>query len=186
MRRLAREGHAAENAADLVKAPVVLELQGLEESPAWSEKEVEAAIIDHPQQLLLEIGKGFLLEACRKRLSFDEHHFFVDLLFYNRPLRCYVLTDPERGEPTYQDLGQMQMYVSYFDRHVKTGDELPTVGTLLCDRKNDAVVELTLPEDANFYVSKHQLYLPSKQELAAQLAEVRREVEQREGGGSDA
>ena len=171
-----------DNAAEIIKAPVVLELQGLEESPAWSENEVETAIIDHSQQFLLELGKGFLLEACRKRLSFDKHHFFVDLVFYNRLLRCYLLIDLERGELTYQDLGQMRMYLNYFDRHVKTGDEPQTVGNLLCDRKNDAVVELTLPEDANVYASKYQLDLPSKQELAAHLADVRREVEQREGG----
>ena len=94
-----------------------------------------------------------------------------------------MLIDLKRGELTHQDLGQMQMYVNYFDRHVKTGDEFPTVGILLCDRKDDAVVELALPEDANVYASKYQLYLPSKHELAAQLAEVRREIEQREGGG---
>ena len=99
------------------------------------------------------------------------------LVFYNRLLRCYVLIDLKRGKLTHQDLGQMQMYVNYFDRYVKTDDELPTVGILLCDRKKDAIVELTLPEDANIYASKYQLYLPSKQELAEQLAMVRREVE---------
>ena len=182
VRRLAREGHVVEKAADLIKDPVVLEFLGLEERPAYSESELETAIIDRLQQFLLELGKGFLFEARQKRFSFDNRHFFVDLVFYNRLLRCYVLIDLKRGELTHQDLGQMQMYVNYFDRHVKTGDELPTVGVLLCDRKNDAVVELTLPENANVYASKYQLYLPSKQELAAQLAGVRREIEQREGG----
>ena len=95
------------------------------------------------------------------------HYFYVDLVFYNRLLRCYVLIDLKSGKLTHQDLGQMQMYVNYFDRYVKTDDELPTVGILLCDRKNDAVVELTLPEDANIYASKYHLYLPSKRELAA-------------------
>lgn len=98
----------------------------------------------------------------------------------SRLLRCYVLIDLKRGELSHQDLGQMQMYVNYFDRHVKTDEELPTVGILLCDRKNDAVVELTLPEDTNIYASKYQLYLPSKQQLAAQLVSVRRELEERE------
>ena len=185
VRRLAREGQVVEKAADLVKDPVVLEFLGLEERPAYSESELETAIIDRLQQFLLELGKGFLFEARQKRFSFDNRHFFVDLVFYNRLLRCYALIDLKRGELTHQDLGQMQMYVNYFDRHVKTGDELPTVGILLCDRKNDAIVELTLPEDANIYASKYQLYLPSKQELAAQLADVRREIEQREGGGRD-
>ena len=182
VRRLAREGQVVEKAADLVKDPVVLEFLGLEERPAYSESDLETAIIDRLQQFLLELGKGFLFEARQKRFSFDNRHFFVDLVFYNRLLRCYALIDLKRGELTHQDLGQMQMYVNYFDRHVKTGDELPTVGILLCDRKNDAIVELTLPEDANIYASKYQLYLPSKQELAAQLADVRREIEQREGG----
>ena len=182
VRRLAREGHVVEKAADLIKDPVVLEFLGLDERPAYSESELETAIIDRLQQFLLELGKGFLFEARQKRFSFDNRHFFVDLVFYNRLLRCYVLIDLKRGELTHQDLGQMQMYVNYFDRRVKTGDELPTVGILLCDRKNDTVVELTLPEDANIYASKYQLYLPSKQELAAQLSAVRREIEQREGG----
>ena len=182
VRRLAREGQVVEKAADLIKDPVVLEFLGLEESPTYSESELETAIIDRLQQFLLELGKGFLFEARQKRFSFDHRHFFVDLVFYNRLLRCYVLIDLERGELTHQDLGQMQMYVNYFDRHVKTGDEFATVGILLCDRKNDTAVELALPEDANVSASKCQLYLPSKQELAAQLADVRREIEQREGG----
>ena len=182
VRRLACEGQVVEKAADLVKDPVVLEFLGLEERPAYSESELETAIIDRLQQFLLELGKGFLFEARQKRFSFGNRHFFVDLVFYNRLLRCYILIDLKRGELTHQDLGQMQMYVNYFDRHVKTGDEFPTVGILLCDRKNDAVVELTLPEDANVYASKYQFYLPSKQELTAQLADVRREIERREGG----
>ena len=126
------------------------------------------------QHFLLELGKGFLFEARQKRFTFDNNHFRVDLVFYNRLLHCYVLIDLKRGELTHQDLGQMQMYVNYFDRYVKTEDELPTVGIVLCGRKNDAVVELTLPEEANIYASKYQLYLPSKQELAAQLVSIRR------------
>ena len=181
IRRLSREGQVVEKASDLIKDPLVLEFLGLEERPAYSEIELETAIIDRLQQFLLELGKGFLFEARQKRFSFDNRHFFVDLVFYNRLLRCYVLIDLKRGELAHQDLGQMQMYVNYFDRHVKTDDELPTVGILLCDRKSDALVELTLPEDANIYASKYQLYLPSKQQLAAQLESVRRELEHREG-----
>ena len=181
IRRLAREGQIVEKASDLIKDPLVLEFLGLEERHTYSERELETAIIDRLQQFLLELGKGFLFEARQKRFSFGSQHFFVDLVFYNRLLRCYVLIDLKRGELAHQDLGQMQMYVNYFDRYVKTGDELPTVGVLLCDRKNDAVVELTLPEDANVYASKYQLYLPSKQELAAQLASVRRELAERQG-----
>ena len=177
VRRLAREGQVVEKASDLIKDPVVLEFLGLEEKPAYSENDLETAIIDRLQQFLLELGKGFLFEARQKRFSFDGRHFFVDLVFYNRLLRCYVLIDLKRGELAHQDLGQMQMYVNYFDRHVRTDGELPTIGILLCDRKNEAVVELTLPEDANIYASKYQLYLPSREELADQVARVRREIE---------
>ena len=182
VRRLAREGQVVEKASDLIKDPVVLEFLGLEERPAYSESDLETAIIDRLQQFLLELGKGFLFEARQKRFSFDDSHFFVDLVFYNRLLRCYVLIDLKSGKLTHQDLGQMQMYVNYFDRYVRTNGELPTVGILLCDDKNEAVVELTLPEDANIYASKYQLYLPSKEELAEQLAMVRREVEEANGG----
>ena len=170
-----------EKAADLIKNPLVLEFLGLEEKPAYSESELETAIIDRLQQFLLELGKGFLFEARQKRFTFDNKHFFVDLVFYNRLLRCYVLVDLKRGEITHQDLGQMQMYVNYFDRYVKTEEELPTVGILLCGSKNDAVVELTLPEDTNIYASKYQLYLPSKRELTAQLQSIQRELRNREG-----
>lgn len=176
VRRLAREGQVVEKASDLIKDPVVLEFLDLEEKPAYSESDLEAAIIDRLQQFLLELGKGFLFEARQKRFSLDDSHFFVDLVFYNRLLRCYVLLDLKIGKLTHQDLGQMQMYVNYFDRYVKIDDELPTIGILLCDRKNDAVVELTLPEGANIYASKYQLYLPSKRELADQLERVRREL----------
>lgn len=176
VRRLAREGQVVEKASDLIKDPVVLEFLGLEERPAYSESDLETAIIDRLQQFLLELGKGFLFEARQKRFSFDDSHFFVDLVFYNRLLRCYVLIDVKAGRLTHQDLGQMQMYVNYFDRFVTTDGELPTVGILLCDDKNEAVVELTLPEDANIYASQYQLYLPSEEELVEQLAMARREV----------
>ena len=182
VRRLAREGQVVEKAADLIKDPVVLEFLGLEEKPAYSESDLETAIIDRLQQFLLELGKGFLFEARQKRFSFDDRHFFVDLVFYNRLLRCYVLIDLKRGELAHQNLGQMQMYVNYFARHMRTDDELPTVGILLCDRKNEAVVELTLPEDANIYASKYHLYLPSKQAFVAQLTNFRHEIEQRKDG----
>ncbi len=179
--RLANEGQVVEKASDLIKNPLVLEFLELEEKPVYSESELETAIIDRLQHFLLELGKGFLFEARQKRFTFDNKHFRVDLVFYNRLLRCYVLIDLKRGELTHQDLGQMQMYVNYFDRYVKTDDELPTVGIVLCGRKNDAVVELTLPEEANIYASKYQLYLPSKQELVAQLESIRRELNYREG-----
>jgi predicted nuclease of restriction endonuclease-like (RecB) superfamily len=177
IRRLSQEGLVVEKAADIIKNPLVLEFLGLEERPAYSENELESAIIDKLEQFLLELGKGFLFEARQKRFTFDNEHFHVDLVFYNRLLRCYVLIDLKRDKLTHQDLGQMQMYVNYFDRHVKSADELPTIGVVLCHRKNDALVELTLPKEANIFASKYQLYLPSKEELKRQLERIGAELD---------
>jgi predicted nuclease of restriction endonuclease-like (RecB) superfamily len=177
IRRLATEGQIVEKAADLIKNPLVLEFLGLDDRPHYSEDELESAIIDQLESFLLELGKGFLFEARQKRFTFDNDHFHVDLVFYNRLLRCYVLIDLKRDKLTHQDLGQMQMYVNYFDRHVKLPDELPTIGIVLCHRKNDALVELTLPPDANIFASKYQLYLPSKEELKARLEQITHELE---------
>ena len=177
IRRLATEGQIVEKAADLIKNPLVLEFLGLDDRPHYSEDELESAIIDQLESFLLELGKGFLFEARQKRFTFDNDHFHVDLVFYNRLLRCYVLIDLKRDKLTHQDLGQMQMYVNYFDRHVKLPDELPTIGIVLCHRKNDALVELTLPQDANIFASKYQLYLPSKEELKARLEQITHDLE---------
>ena len=176
--RLAVEGQVVEKAADLIKNPIVLEFLGLQDRPHYSEDELESAIIDQLESFLLELGKGFLFEARQKRFTFDNDHFRVDLVFYNRLLRCYVLVDLKRDKLTHQDLGQMQMYVNYFDRHVKLSEELPTIGILLCHRKNDALVELTLPPNANIFASKYQLYLPSKEELKAQLEIITSSLEE--------
>lgn len=177
IRRLAAEGQVVEKARDLIKNPLVLEFLGLEDRPHYSEEDLESAIIDQLETFLLELGKGFLFEARQKRFTFDNDHFRVDLVFYNRLLRCYVLIDLKRDKLTHQDLGQMQMYVNYFDRHVKLPEELPTVGIVLCHRKNNALVELTLPKDANIFASKYQLYLPSKEELKARLEQITSELE---------
>ena len=172
IRQLSEKGLVIEKPADVIKSPFVLEFLDLEEKSAYSEHALETAIIDHLEHFLLELGKGFLFEARQKRFTFDNDHFYVDLVFYNRLLRCYVLIDLKRDKLTHQDLGQMQMYVNYFDRYVKTEDELPTIGILLCHRKHDALVELTLPRDSNIFASKYQLYLPSKEELKRQLEEA--------------
>ncbi|MBI4683809.1 MAG: DUF1016 family protein [Nitrospirae bacterium] len=172
IKALSQNGLVIEKASDVVKNPYVLEFLDLEEKSAYSEYEVETAIINRLEHFLLELGKGFLFEARQKRFTFDNDHFYVDLVFYNRLLRCYVLIDLKRDKLTHQDLGQMQMYVNYFDRHVKTEDELPTIGIVLCHRKHDALVELTLPKDSNIFASKYQLYLPSKEELKKQLEEA--------------
>lgn len=169
VQRLASEGDLPQTPRQLIKDPLVLEFLGLEERVRYSEHDLESAIIDRLESFLLELGKGFLFEARQRRFSFGADHFYVDLVFFNRLLRCYVLIDLKIGKLTHQDLGQMQMYVNYFDRHVKLPDENPSVGILLSKLKNDALVELTLPKDANIYASQYQLYLPSKEELQQKL-----------------
>jgi predicted nuclease of restriction endonuclease-like (RecB) superfamily len=171
IRRLALEGQIVAQPADLLKEPLVLEFLGLDERIRYSESDLESAIIGQIERFLLEMGKGFLFEARQKRFTFDEEHFFVDLVFYNRLLRCYVLLDLKIGKIAHQDLGQMQMYVNYFDRFVKTADENSTIGILLCKQKNKALVEITLPKDANIHAREYQLYLPSKDELQQKLME---------------
>ena len=171
MRRLAQEGQIVRCPKDLLKEPYVLEFLGLDEKAKYSESDLETAIIDKLEHFLLELGKGFLFEARQKRFTFDEDHFFVDLVFYNRLLRCYVLIDLKIGKLTHQDLGQMQMYVNYFDRYVKQPAEQPTIGIILCKKKRDALVELTLPKDAGIHAKEYQLYLPSKEDLKKRLME---------------
>ncbi len=169
--RLAKEGNIIAKPEDIVKQPTVLEFLGMEEKTEYSETELESAIIDKLQKFLLEMGKGYLFEARQKRFTFEEDNFFVDLVFYNRLLRCYVLIDLKVDKLTHQDIGQMQMYVNYYDRYEKLEDEKPTIGILLCKEKNDALVEITLPRDANIYASEYNLYLPDKKLLQEKLRE---------------
>ena len=169
--KLAREGQTIEKPSDVIKDPITLEFLGLKPDSVYTESKLENAIIGKMQQFLLELGKGFLFEARQKRFTFDEQHFYVDLVFYNRLLQCYVLIDLKTDKLAHQDLGQMQMYVNYYDRYVKQDFEKPTIGILLCEEKNDALVELTLPKDANIYASAYQLYLPDKAVLQQKLRE---------------
>ncbi|MEA2602575.1 MAG: hypothetical protein QOF89_3567 [Acidobacteriota bacterium] len=185
LHKLAREGHSVTRPADLFREPYVLEFLGLDERPAYSETDLESAIIGKLQHFLLKLGKGFLFEARQKRFTFDEDHFFVDLVFYNRLLRCYVLVDLKLDKLTHQDLGQMQMYVNYFDRFVKTAGENPTLGILLCKRKKKAFIELTLPKDANIFASEYQLYLPTKEDLRQRLLEWTRAADEIEGSSAE-
>lgn len=173
--KLAHKGQVVTKPQDLLKEPYVLEFLGLDEKTKYSETELESAIIDKLEHFLLELGKGFLFEARQKRFTFDEDHFFVDLVFYNRLLHCYVLIDLKIGKITHQDLGQMQMYVNYFDRYVKQAEEQPTIGIILCKKKHDALVELTLPKNAGIHAREYQLYLPSKEDLKQRLMEWARE-----------
>ena len=178
--RMAKEGEIIEKPADIIKNPVTLEFLGLKPDAAYSETKLENAIIDKMQTFLLEMGKGFLFEARQKRFTFDEDNFYVDLVFYNRLLQCYVLIDLKVDKLTHQDLGQMQMYVNYYDRYKKQDFEKPTVGILLCKEKNDALVELTLPKDSNVYAAEYELYLPDKKELQDKLKSWIEEFEEQE------
>ena len=178
--RLAKEGQTVSKPSDIIKNPITLEFLGLKPNSVYTESKLENAIISKMQQFLLELGKGFLFEARQKRFTFEEQHFFVDLVFYNRLLQCYVLIDLKIDKLTHQDLGQMQMYVNYYDRYVKLDFEKPTIGILLCKEKNDALVELTLPKDANIYASAYQLYLPNKALLQAKVKEWIEEFEESE------
>ncbi len=186
IKRLGENGLIVDKPSDVIKSPYILEFTGLEERHAYSEHDLETALIDKIEQFLLELGKGFLFDSRQKRFSFDSRHFYVDLVFYNRLLRSFVLVDLKIGDLKHQDLGQMQMYVNYFDRYVKTADENPTVGILLCLTKSDEMVELTLPKDSNIYASEYQLYLPSKDDLKRQLEEAQRDwVTHRNARGND-
>jgi predicted nuclease of restriction endonuclease-like (RecB) superfamily len=174
VKALSSRGQVIEKPEDVMKDPYVLEFLGLKEDSAYSETDLETAIINRIEHFLLELGKGFLFDARQKRFTYDDQHFRVDLVFYNRLLRCYVLVDLKIGRLTHQDLGQMQMYVNYYDRKVKLADENPTVGILLCKEKNDALVEITLPKsNRQIFARKYQLYLPTKAQWRAQVRGVR-------------
>ena len=179
--RLATEGQVVEKPADIIKNPITLEFLGLQPEAAYSENKLEGKIISKMQQFLLELGKGFLFETRQKRFTFDEENYYVDLIFYNRLLQCYVLIDIKIDKLTHQDLGQMQMYVNYYDRYVKQEWEKPTIGILLCKEKKDALIKLTLPEDANIYATEYALYLPDKKELQDKLQQWIQEFDKEEG-----
>lgn len=182
VKQLSEKGQIIEKSSDLVKDPYVLEFLGLEEKTKYSESDLETRIIDNLQTFLLELGAGYTFVARQKRFTFNESHFRVDLVFYNRLLRCFVVFDLKIGTLKHQDLGQMQMYVNYYDRYEKQEDENPTIGVLLCQDKEDSLVELTLPKDSNIYASKYQLYLPDKRMLQRKLQEW---IDEETGGEND-
>lgn len=164
--QLAQMGQIIEKPSDLIKDPYILEFLNLTEEASYSESEFEQAIINRIEHFLLELGKGFTFVGRQVRFTFEEEHFRVDLVFYNRLMRCFVLIDLKIGKLKHQDLGQMQMYVNFYDRYVKTEDELPTIGIILCKDKKDAIVEITLPKDnKQIFASKYMLYLPKEEEL---------------------
>ena len=166
VKQLSEKGQIIEKALDTIKDPYILEFIGLPEEKKYSESDLEHKLIDKLEHFLLELGKGFTFAGRQVRFSFDDKHFRVDLVFYNRLLQCFVLIDLKIGELTHQDLGQMQMYVNYYDRFVKLEHENKTIGIVLCKQKNDTLVEITLPENnEQIFASKYQTVLPSKEKL---------------------
>lgn len=166
VKELAVKGQIIEKPQDIIKDPYILEFLGLDEKSDYSENKLETEIIDKLEMFLLELGKGFTFVGRQVRFTFDERHFRVDLVFYNRLLKCFVLIDLKIGEVTHQDLGQMQMYVNYYDRCVKLPDENETIGIIICKDKNDTLVKLTLPKDNNqIFASRYTTILPSLEEF---------------------
>ncbi len=166
IREMARKGQIVEKPEDILKTPYILEFLGLEGHSNYTESDLEKAIIDKIEHFLLEMGKGFLFQGRQVRFSFDAENFFVDLVLFNRLLQCFVLIDLKIGKLRHQDIGQMQMYVNYYDRYIKVQHEKPTVGIIICKDKSDAVIEITLPENnKTIFAKEYKLYLPTKAEL---------------------
>ena len=175
--RLAMKGQEIQKPADIFKDPVVMEFLGLPASPKLVESELEQALINNLQAFLLELGKGFAFVSRQERITLDGDHFYIDLVFYHTVLKCFVLIDLKVGKLTHQDLGQLQLYVNYYDRDRRTGGDNPTLGLILCTDKNDAVVRYTLGPDQQkkIFASRYKLHLPTEAELKAEL---RRELRQ--------
>ncbi len=179
VKSLAAEGQTLHEPADLVKDPYVLEFTGIPHATAFLESDLETALITKLEQFLLELGKGFLFAGRQQRITLDGEHFYIDLVFYNRLTRCFVLIDLKTGKLTHQDLGQMQMYVHYYQREMMTDGENPPIGIVLCADKSEAVVRYTLPEGQNqIFASRYQLYLPTEEELKQEIIREREAIEQ--------
>ena len=172
---VAKNENQASNAKEIIKDPMYLEFLGLKREASYYERDLESAIITHLQDFLLELGNGFSFVARQKRIHIEGDEFFVDLVFYNRILQCFVIIEIKTSKLTHQDIGQLQMYVNYYDRVEKLSNENPTIGILLCANKNDAVVKFTLPENQKQIIaSQYEFYLPSEKQL---LEEVNKELE---------
>ena len=175
---VARKERLPQEPQEIIKDPMVLEFLGLERKAEYYEKDLEQALITHLQKFLLELGNGFTFVARQKRILIEDDEFFADLVFYNRLLRCFVVVELKTGKLTHQDLGQLQMYVNYYDRVEKLPEENPTIGILLCTAKNDTAVKMTLPEhNTSILASQYQLYLPSQEQLVNEVEAIRRLAE---------
>ena len=169
---LAEKGHELKTSKDLVKDPFVLEFLDIKENTEYLESDLEKNILEHLKEFLLELGKGFMFVGSQVRLTLEEDHFYPDLVFYNRLLKCFVIIDLKIGKVTHQDIGQMQMYVNYYDREIKQQDENSTVGILLSTNKNETIVKYTLPEDnKTIFSSEYKLHLPTEKELIDAIEE---------------
>lgn len=172
IKELSEKGQILNTPKDAIKEPYVLNFLGLIENTQYSESDLETAIINKIEHFLLELGKGFTFVARQKRISFDERHFYIDLVFYNRLLRCFFIIDLKIGDLKHQDIGQIQMYVNYYDREVKLEDENDTIGLILCKDKSDLLIQYTLPKDnSQIFASKYEMVLPSKEDLQLLLKE---------------
>jgi predicted nuclease of restriction endonuclease-like (RecB) superfamily len=170
IKQLSRKGQVISQATDALKSHYVLEFLGLREEKSYTENDLETAIIDKLEHFMLELGKGFLFEGRQRRFTFEGDSFFVDLVFYNRLLRCFVIFDLKIGKLTHQDIGQMQMYVNYYDRKIKQPKENKTIGIILCKEENKTVIEFTLPEkNKQIFAKEYKAILPTKSALAKQL-----------------
>lgn len=168
---------------DIIRDPYVLEFLGFSDDTAFRESDLEQALITHLQKFLLELGRGFAFEARQKRITFDGRHFYIDLVFYNYLMRCFVLIDLKTDDLTHQDLGQMQMYVNYYTRELMNEGDNPPIGIVLCADKSDSIVEYTLPEDNDqVFAAKYLPYLPSKEELARELSAEYRAINEASNG----
>ena len=175
---LAQKGQEIIHPMDLIKDPFVLEFVGLKQEVHFRESDLETALVEKMQSFLLELGKGFAFMARQQRITLDGQHFFIDLVFYNRLARCFVLFDLKVGSLTHQDLGQMQMYVNFYQREMTNADENPPIGIVLCTDKNEAVVRFTLPEGNNqIFASRYKLYLPTEEELVTEVQREREAIE---------
>jgi len=171
---VARKERIPETPQEVIKDPMVLEFLGLERKPVYYESDLESEILSHITEFLLELGKGFSFVARQKRIMLEDDEFFIDLVLYNRMLRCFVIIEIKTGKITHQDLGQLQMYVNYHDRIEKLPDENPTIGILLCAGKNDAAVKMTLPENnKTILASKYKLYLPTTEQFVNEINEAK-------------
>ena len=176
---VARKERIPELPQEIIKDPMVLEFLGLERKASYYEKDLEQALITHLQKFLLELGNGFTFVARQKRILIEDDEYFADLVFYNRLLRCFVVIELKTTKLTHQDIGQLQMYVNYYDRVEKTAEENPTIGILLCSAKNDTAVKMTLPKDnQTILASQYQLYLPTQEQLKQEIDEVIRLTEE--------